>query len=81
METSAKDSTNVEQAFMAMAAAIKTRYHLHTVNLLSLSKNLIKGLFGVVYVLFYFYFVSVKNLETNMFDKYLRLSFYIYQDE
>ena len=26
METSAKDSTNVEQAFMAMAAAIKNRY-------------------------------------------------------
>lgn len=25
METSAKDSTNVEQAFMAMAAAIKER--------------------------------------------------------
>lgn len=26
METSAKDSTNVEQAFMAMAASIKNRY-------------------------------------------------------
>lgn len=26
METSAKNATNVEQAFMAMAAEIKTRY-------------------------------------------------------
>lgn len=26
METSAKNSTNVEQAFMAMAAEIKNRY-------------------------------------------------------
>jgi hypothetical protein len=26
METSAKDSTNVEQAFMAMASSIKDRY-------------------------------------------------------
>lgn len=26
METSAKNATNVEQAFMAMAADIKTRY-------------------------------------------------------
>lgn len=26
METSAKDATNVEQAFMAMSASIKERY-------------------------------------------------------
>lgn len=28
METSAKNATNVEQAFMAMAAEIKSRYYL-----------------------------------------------------
>ena len=28
METSAKNSTNVEQAFMAMAAEIKNRYFI-----------------------------------------------------
>lgn len=30
METSAKDSTNVEHAFMAMCAAIKNRYFLYS---------------------------------------------------
>lgn len=29
METSAKNATNVEQAFMAMAASIKDRYREH----------------------------------------------------
>ena len=33
METSAKNATNVEQAFMAMAASIKTRYIITTQNL------------------------------------------------
>ena len=33
METSAKSATNVEQAFMAMAASIKTRYIITTQNL------------------------------------------------
>ena len=31
METSAKDATNVEQAFMAMAAEIKNRYCTGTI--------------------------------------------------
>lgn len=31
METSAKNATNVEQAFMAMAAAIKNRYSVFLV--------------------------------------------------
>lgn len=38
METSAKDSTNVEHAFMAMAAAIKTRYHLHNEYIVTFQK-------------------------------------------
>jgi len=33
METSAKDSTNVEQAFMAMASSIKDRYSFFFYNL------------------------------------------------
>lgn len=37
METSAKNATNVEQAFMAMAADIKTRYIFLTYNYLSYS--------------------------------------------
>lgn len=37
METSAKNATNVEQAFMAMAADIKTRYVFLTYNYSSYS--------------------------------------------
>lgn len=40
METSAKDATNVEQAFMAMAASIKNRYTFLTVsNLMDIQEN------------------------------------------
>ena len=37
METSAKDATNVEQAFMAMTASIKNRYVAINLELISLS--------------------------------------------
>lgn len=40
METSAKDATNVEQAFMAMSASIKDRYTFLTVsNLMDIHEN------------------------------------------
>jgi len=40
METSAKDATNVEQAFMAMSASIKNRYTFLTVsNLMDIQEN------------------------------------------
>ena len=35
METSAKSATNVEQAFMAMAAEIKNRYRIFVASMLS----------------------------------------------
>lgn len=41
METSAKNATNVEQAFMAMAADIKTRYIFLIYNYSSYSDVLI----------------------------------------
>jgi len=37
METSAKDATNVEQAFMAMTASIKNRYAAINLEVMSLS--------------------------------------------
>lgn len=39
METSAKDATNVEQAFMAMTADIKNRYLPHSLSECACVKN------------------------------------------